>query len=91
MKQPKCDLCGSLMEEGGYATQVYRRGDAVVTITGIPAVRVCPCCQNAVLEWPIAQEVEDLINPLFQWSDTHSLPSPFVTVVFPRATSVARG
>ena len=71
------------MEEEGYATQVYRRGGAVVTVTGIPAVRVCPRCHDAVLEWEVARQVEALVSPLFEWKETHSLPPPVVTVVFP--------
>jgi hypothetical protein len=77
------------MEEDGYATQVYRRGGAVVTVTGIPAVRVCPRCHDAVLEWEIAQQVEDLVTPLFAWRENHSLPAPVVTVVFPAREEVS--
>ena len=83
MKAQRCSVCGQSMQQKGYATQVYRSGGAVVTVTGIPAVRVCSHCQNAVLDWEIAQQVEDLVNPLFAWKDSHSLPAPFVTVVFP--------
>ena len=71
------------MEDGGQATQVYRRAGSVITVAGIPAVRVCPRCQNAVLEWDIAQQVEDLVRPLFAWADSHSMPKPVITVVFP--------
>jgi YgiT-type zinc finger domain-containing protein len=78
-----CPLCDGPMEEGGQATQVYRRSGSVITVTGIPAVRVCPRCQNAVLEWEIAQQVEDLVNPLFGWIESHSMPKPVITVVFP--------
>lgn len=84
-----CSLCGELMDQQGYATQVYRRTGAVVTVTGIPAVRVCPRCHDAVLEWDVAQEVEDLIGPLFAWRETHTLPPPVITVVFPVRESVA--
>jgi len=70
------------MVEKGYATQVYRRGGAVVTVTGIPAVRTCSRCQNAVLEWDIAQQVEDLVTPLFSWQENHTLPAPVITIVF---------
>ena len=83
MSQDKtCGVCGGTME-GGQATQVYRRDGAVITVSGIPAVRVCSCCQNAVLEWEIAQQVEDLVHPLFTWIDGHSMPKPVITVVFP--------
>ena len=78
-----CPLCGGGMEEGGQATQVYRRSGSVITVTGIPAVRVCPRCHNAVLEWGIAEQVEDLVNPLFGWIDSHSMPKPVITVVLP--------
>ena len=70
------------MLEKGYATQVYRRAGVVVTVTGIPAVRTCSRCQNAVLEWDIAQQVEDLVTPLFSWKEKHTLPAPVITIVF---------
>ena len=78
-----CPLCGGSMEEGGQATQVYRRSGSVIAVAGIPAVRVCPRCQNAVLEWEIAQQVEDLVGPLITWIESHSMPKPIITVVFP--------
>ena len=71
------------------ATQVYRRNGVVVTVTGIPASSICPVCGNAVLDWEIAQEVEDLILPLFQWVDTHTLPKPVVTITFPEVRELA--
>lgn len=83
MKARKCPVCGSEMQEGGYATQVFRRESAIVTVTGVPAVRICTVCLNAVLEWSIAQQVEDLVAPLFAWKKDHSLPAPVVNVVFP--------
>jgi len=79
----QCEICSSDMEAGGEATQVYRRAGSVITVTGIPAVRVCPRCQNAVLEWEIAQQVEDLVTPLFLWIESHSMSKPVITVVFP--------
>lgn len=79
----QCDLCNGDMESGGEATQVYRRAGSVITVTGIPAVRICPRCQNAVLEWDIARQVEDLVAPLFTWVDNHSMSKPVITVVFP--------
>lgn len=84
-----CPLCGGPMEDGGQATQVYRRSGSVITVTGIPAVRVCPRCQNAVLEWGIAQQVEDLVSPLFTWVESHSMPKPVITVVFPSSEAAA--
>ena len=84
-----CDVCQAGMEEGGEATQVYRRGGATVTVSGIPAVRTCPRCQNAVLEWEIAEQVEDLIGPLFTWMESHSMPRPVITVVFPSQGAAA--
>ena len=71
------------MESGGEATQVYRRAGSVITVTGIPAVRVCPRCQNAVLQWDIARQVEELVAPLFTWIDSHAMSKPVITVVFP--------
>jgi len=78
-----CSICQETMEAGGEATQVYRRSGSVITVTGIPAVRVCLRCQNAVLEWDIARQVEELVAPLFTWIESHSLPKPVITVVFP--------
>ena len=89
MTTSPCRRCTGPMKPGGYATQVYRRGGALVTVTGIPAVRVCPRCHDAVIEWEIAQQVEDLIAPLFAWRETHMLPPPVVTVVFPEAAPAA--
>ena len=83
-----CSVCSEEIEDGGLATQVFRRSGVVVTITGIPAVSLCPNCGNAVLEWEVAQQVEDLIQPMFQWAKTHSLPKPIVTITFPEITAV---
>ena len=71
------------MDDDGYATQVFRRAGAVITITGIPAVRVCQHCQNAVLEWAVAQQVEDLAKSLIEWATSHAINRPMMTVVFP--------
>ncbi len=83
-----CSICTSGMDEGGQATQVYRKSGSVITVTGIPAVRVCSRCQNAVLEWDVAKQVEDLVSPLFAWVESHTMPKPVITVVFP-TTGVA--
>lgn len=78
-----CSLCGAEMLRNGTATQVYQHGQTTVTVVGIPAVAVCPHCKNAVLEWEIAQQVEDLVQPLLRWAEMHTLPAPVVNVVFP--------
>ena len=83
MKTKECPTCSGPMDEKGYATQLYRRDGTVVTVTGIPAVPTCPRCQNAILEFDVAQQVADLITPLFSWKKNHTLPPPIVTVVFP--------
>lgn len=83
MNEAVCAICGGPMEEDGFATQVYHRDGATLTVTGIPAVRVCPRCNDAVLEWDVAQEVEDLVKVFFAWVDTHTLPKPVATIVFP--------
>lgn len=85
----KCSLCAEEVQEGGVATQVFQRTGVVVTITGIPAVSLCPSCGNAVLDWKVAQQVEELILPLFQWAESHTLPKPIVTITFPEAFAVA--
>ncbi|MEZ4713533.1 MAG: hypothetical protein R3A44_40475 [Caldilineaceae bacterium] len=85
-----CNVCNTHFEKkDALATQVYRRNGVVVTVTGIPAVAVCPNCGNAVLEWETAQEVEDLVLPLFQWVETHTLPKPVVTITFPESVRMA--
>jgi hypothetical protein len=71
------------MVSGDTITQVYRRGNAVVTVTGIPTVVICPRCGNAILDWHIAQQVEDLVQPLLHRPDTHTLPAPVVSIAFP--------
>jgi hypothetical protein len=60
----------------GAATQVGHRHGMVVTLTGIPTVAICPVCGNAVLEWEVAQQVEDLVKALFGWAETYTLPKP---------------
>ena len=77
-----CGTCGSEMVEGGTAVEIYRMNGMVVTVTGIPAVRVCSRCNNAIIEWDTAQQVEDLVQPLLRWAETHTLPNPQVTVSF---------
>lgn len=84
-----CSVCSSELHERGIATQVFRRNGVVVTVTGIPAVSLCPTCGNAVLDWDVAQQVEDLVQPMFQWAETHSLPKPVVTITFPEPVPVA--
>ncbi len=79
----ECPVCSRKTETDGTATQVFRRNGVVVTVTGIPAVAVCPTCGNAVLDWDVAQQVEELVQPLFHWAETHSLPRPVVTITFP--------
>nr|WP_269433396.1 hypothetical protein [Limnochorda pilosa] len=76
-------MCGADMIGAGSATQVYRKGRMTVTVTGIPAVAVCSRCENAVLEWDVAQAVEDLVQPLLRWAESHTLVEPVVNVVFP--------
>ncbi len=83
MKDPQCAVCGGPMGEDGFATQVYHRNGATLAVTGIPAVRVCTRCNDAVLEWDVAQQVQDLVKVFFTWVDTHTLPRPVATIVFP--------
>jgi hypothetical protein len=68
---------------------VYRRAGVVVTVTGIPATSVCPNCGNAVLDWDVAQQVEDLVQPLFRWAESHTLPKPVVSIIFPEPLAIA--
>jgi len=81
----KCSVCFEEFETNGshIATQVYHRYGVVVTVTGIPAVTHCPNCGNAILDWEVAQQVEDLVQPLFNWAQTHTLPKPIVSITFP--------
>ncbi len=72
------------MVPGGTATEVYRRGNLVITVTGIPAVFICPQCENAVIEWETAQQIEELVQPILQWADSHTMPSPAVAIAFPQ-------
>lgn len=86
-----CSICSYKFESSdpAFATQVYRRNGIIVTVTGIPATAVCPHCGNAILEWQVAQQVEALILPLFQWGETHTLPKPIVTITFPEQAPLA--
>ncbi len=84
-----CPVCSSKLEKYGIATQVFRRDGVVVTVTGIPAASLCPACGNAVLDWDVAQQVEDLVQPLFHWAETHSLPKPVVSITFPEPLPIA--
>ncbi len=84
MKEVLCSTCGGPTREDGFATQVYERAGAILTVTGIPAVRVCTQCNDAVLEWDVAQQVQDLVQAFFTWVETHTLPKPVATIVFPQ-------
>lgn len=85
-----CTVCQNQFETvNEFATQIYRRNGVVVTVTGIPATAICPQCGNAVLEWDTAQEVEDLVMPLFRWAETHKLPKPIVNITFPEYARLA--
>jgi len=85
----ECPICTFELNQHGVATQVFRRDGVVVTVTGIPAANLCSACGNAVLDWDVAQQVEDLVQPLFQWAETHSLPKPVVSITFPEPLLVA--
>ncbi len=85
----KYSVCSYETKKNGLATQVFRRNGVKVTVTGIPAVSICPNCGNGVLDWSVAQQVEDLIHPLFQWAETHTLPKPIVTITFPEPQALA--
>jgi len=84
-----CPICSSQLQQNDVATQVFRRDGVVVTVTGIPAANLCPACGNAVLDWDVAQQVEDLVQPLFHWAETHSLPKPVVSITFPEPLLIA--
>lgn len=84
----ECSVCSETFEKSSIATQVFRRAGVVVTVTGIPAVSVCPNCGNAVLDWDVAQQVEDLVQPLFRWAESHTLPKPVVSITFPEALAI---
>jgi len=84
-----CAVWDESIEDFGVATQVFRRTGVVVTVTGIPALNVCPNCGNAVLDWDVAQQVEDLVQPLFRWAESHTLPKPVVSITFPEPLPMA--
>ena len=84
-----CSVCLEDTTKNGLATQVFRRSGVTVTVTGIPAVTICPHCGNAVLDWEVAQQVEDLVQPLFRWAETHTLPKPIVSITFPETQALA--
>ncbi len=84
-----CSVCSEETNKDGIATQVFRRDGVTVTITGIPATAICPHCGNAVLDWEVAQQVEDLVQPLFEWAKTHTLPKPIVSIIFPEIEVLA--
>lgn len=67
----------------GVATQVYRQGHLTITVSGIPAVMVCPLCNNAVIEWETAQQIEELVHPILNWAKTHPLENPTIAIAFP--------
>ena len=84
-----CSVCGEETKKNGLATHVFRRNGVTVTVTGIPAVAICPHCDNAILDWEVAQQVEDLVQPLFRWAETHTLPKPVISITFPETQAVA--
>lgn len=84
-----CSVCSNKTEKNGVATQVFRRNGIIATISGIPALSLCPHCGNAVLDWEVAQQVEDLISPMFQWAEIHTLPKPVISITFPEPQAVA--
>jgi|GEM_PF-1855885 len=85
-----CTVCQNQFEKASeFATQIYRQNGVVVTVTGIPAVALCPHCGNAILDWDTAQEVEDLVKPLFSWAENHRLPKPIVNITFPKPIRLA--
>ena len=80
----KCSVCSEEFKKNGSATLDFNRNGVVVTVTGLPAVAVCPGCGNAILDWEVAQELEELVQPLFQWAERHTLPKPIVNIILPQ-------
>ena len=85
----KCPECTSEMLAGGLTSEVYQQGALIVSVTGIPAVFICPNCQNAIIEWETAQEVEELVKPILSWPGKRSLPSPAIAIAFPTLVAPA--
>lgn len=71
------------MIPNGAATQVYRQGHLTITVRGISTVMVCPFCNNTVIEWEIAQQIEELVHSILNWAKTHPLENPTITIAFP--------
>ncbi len=42
-----------------------------------------------MLDWEVAEQVEDLVQSLFHWSETNTLPKPVITVTFPEPQLLA--
>ncbi len=85
----RCEVCSHEMAGGGLATEVYRQGSTVVVVTGIPAVAVCPECENAILEWEIAQAIEAVVQSLLRSFVRSPLPAPAISITFPVRAPVA--
>jgi len=69
-----CPTCSEKMIPNGSATEVYRRGYLSMTVSGIPAVMICPRYNNAVIEWEMAQQIEELVQPILHWADSFAYP-----------------
>jgi YgiT-type zinc finger domain-containing protein len=83
-----CSACNHEFATGGKSSQAFSRDGLVVTVTGIPAEAVCPHCGNAILAWEVAEQVEALVEPMFAWAVSHTLPQPVVTIAFPEPVAL---
>jgi YgiT-type zinc finger domain-containing protein len=83
-----CTKCSDGVPEIGITSLTYsRKGSAIqVRVEGIPA-EICPVCGEVYLSQAVAQQIHDLISPLFnldkEMSDEAVLPIPMVVIQFP--------
>lgn len=78
----KCSVCLEEFKENGSATLDFSRNGIVVTVTGVSAVAVCPSCGNAILDWQVAKQLEELVQPLFRWAEREK-KKPIVNITIP--------
>lgn len=83
-----CTRCLDGVPEIGTTSLTYsRKGSLIrVRVEGIPA-EICPACGEVYLSQAVAQQIHDLISPLFdldkEMSEEAILPIPMVVIQFP--------
>ena len=89
MSTGKCPECGSDSQSAGHGQTIIRlqRGNIVVEIDGVPAVRHCGNCGEPVIEMDVAKVVEAVASKQIEYAGNGVQPI-VIRLPFPRTTRI---